>query len=126
MTAAPFSKRYGIEAEDLKQMDAVRPRPSKKELSRGQILVVADDADNLATLRHAFEQANIAWEIQLVGTEVEALAALDSVPFEVVVAELALGPLATTQFLNEVWKKCPLPMDDLPPRSRELPKKLKL
>jgi hypothetical protein len=25
----------------------------------------------------------------------------------------------------EVWKKCPVPMDDLPPRSRELPKKLK-
>jgi hypothetical protein len=23
----------------------------------------------------------------------------------------------------EVWKKCPVPMDDLPPRSRELPKK---
>ena len=25
-----------------------------------------------------------------------------------------------------VLKKCPVPMDDLPPRSRELPKKLKL
>ena len=23
----------------------------------------------------------------------------------------------------EVWKACPVPMDDLPPRSRELPKK---
>ena len=26
----------------------------------------------------------------------------------------------------EVLKSCPVPMDDLPPRSRELPKKLKL
>ena len=26
----------------------------------------------------------------------------------------------------EVWKQCPVPMDDLPPRSRELPKKRKL
>ena len=26
----------------------------------------------------------------------------------------------------EVWKQCPVPMDDLPPRSRELPKELKL
>jgi hypothetical protein len=26
----------------------------------------------------------------------------------------------------EVLKACPVPMDDLPPRSRELPKKLKL
>ncbi len=26
----------------------------------------------------------------------------------------------------EVWKKCPVPMDDLPPRSRELPKTVKL
>ena len=26
----------------------------------------------------------------------------------------------------KVWKECPVPMDDLPPRSRELPKKLKL
>ena len=26
----------------------------------------------------------------------------------------------------EVWKECPVPMDDLPPRSREMPKKLKL
>jgi hypothetical protein len=25
----------------------------------------------------------------------------------------------------EVWKKCPVPMDDLLPRSRELPKKIK-
>ncbi len=25
-----------------------------------------------------------------------------------------------------VWKQCPVPMDDLPPRSRELPKKRKL
>jgi hypothetical protein len=23
------------------------------------------------------------------------------------------------------WKKCPVPMDDIPPRSRQLPKKLK-
>jgi hypothetical protein len=26
----------------------------------------------------------------------------------------------------EVWKQCPVPMDDLPPRARELPKKRKL
>jgi hypothetical protein len=26
----------------------------------------------------------------------------------------------------EVWKQCPVPMDDLPPRSRELPKRRKL
>jgi len=26
----------------------------------------------------------------------------------------------------EVWKQCPVPMDDLPPRSREMPKKRKL
>ncbi len=26
----------------------------------------------------------------------------------------------------EIWKQCPVPMDDVPPRSRELPKKLKL
>jgi hypothetical protein len=26
----------------------------------------------------------------------------------------------------KVWKECPVPMDDLPPRRRELPKKLKL
>ena len=25
-----------------------------------------------------------------------------------------------------VWKQCPVPMDDLPSRSREMPKKLKL
>lgn len=24
-----------------------------------------------------------------------------------------------------VWKKCPVPMDDLPPRNRELPKRIK-
>ena len=26
----------------------------------------------------------------------------------------------------EVWRQCPVPMDDLPPRSREMPKRLKL
>ena len=26
----------------------------------------------------------------------------------------------------EVWKQCPVPMDDLPPRNRERPKRLKL
>ena len=25
-----------------------------------------------------------------------------------------------------VWKQCPVPMDDLPPRSREMPKELEL
>lgn len=26
----------------------------------------------------------------------------------------------------EVWKQCPVPMDDLPPRNREMPKRPKL
>jgi hypothetical protein len=26
----------------------------------------------------------------------------------------------------DVWKQCPVPMDDLPPRGREMPKRLKL
>jgi hypothetical protein len=26
----------------------------------------------------------------------------------------------------EVWKQCPMPVDDLSPRSREMPRKLKL
>jgi hypothetical protein len=26
----------------------------------------------------------------------------------------------------EVWKQCPVPMDDLPPRSRQLPRKPRL
>ena len=26
----------------------------------------------------------------------------------------------------EIWKQCPVPMDDLPARSRDLPKRLKL
>ena len=26
----------------------------------------------------------------------------------------------------EVWRQCPVPMDDLPPRSRETPKRTKL
>jgi bifunctional DNA-binding transcriptional regulator/antitoxin component of YhaV-PrlF toxin-antitoxin module len=26
----------------------------------------------------------------------------------------------------EVWKQCPVSMDDIPPRSRELPKEIKL
>jgi hypothetical protein len=26
----------------------------------------------------------------------------------------------------EVWRQCPIPMDDVPPRSRQMPKKLKL
>jgi putative nucleotidyltransferase with HDIG domain len=108
MSLGPFSKRSGTEAHDLKQTDAMGTTLRKKETtSLGRILVVADDADNLSSLREAFEEANIGWEIHLAGTEIEALSALDTVPFEVVIAELALGPLATTQFLNEVWQKCP-------------------
>lgn len=26
----------------------------------------------------------------------------------------------------EIWQQCPVPMDDLPPRRRELPKRVKL
>ncbi len=26
----------------------------------------------------------------------------------------------------EVWKQCPVPMDDLPPRSREMPQQVRL
>jgi hypothetical protein len=25
----------------------------------------------------------------------------------------------------DIWKQCPVPMDDLPPRSREMPKKIR-
>jgi hypothetical protein len=41
--------------------------------------------------------------------------------------KLKVGP-KTKRKINwlEVWKQCPVPMDDIPPRSRELPKKRKL
>lgn len=26
----------------------------------------------------------------------------------------------------DIWKQCPVPLDDVPPRSREMPKKIKL
>ena len=40
--------------------------------------------------------------------------------------EIVLRRVNRTGNWLKVWKQCPVPMDDLPPRSRQVPKKLKL
>jgi putative nucleotidyltransferase with HDIG domain len=75
--------------------------------SLGRILVVADDAVELDRLKALFSHGASAWETQFCPSDREATTYLSETECEVIFAGLSAGPLATAQFLHEVWKKHP-------------------
>jgi putative nucleotidyltransferase with HDIG domain len=83
------------------------PRRRSGSASSGRILVVADDPRELSALRESFETFDTGWETEFLTSEPEALNALEHSPFDVVIAEIRAGSLATTQFLHQVWQQCP-------------------
>jgi len=75
--------------------------------SLGRILLVADEAVEFDRLKALFTHVASAWEVQYCQSEREALALLEEGEFGAIFADLVSGPLATAQFLHEVWKKHP-------------------
>jgi putative nucleotidyltransferase with HDIG domain len=75
--------------------------------SLGRILLVADEPVEFDRLQALFTHVASAWETQYCKNEKEALTLLEETEFEVIFAELTSGPLATAQFLHEIWKKHP-------------------
>lgn len=75
-----------------------------------RILLVADDPSESAGLKGIFSELPPEWKVIFINKPEEALTQLEQVEFEAVFADLAAGPAASTEFLQEVWKKQPKPV----------------
>jgi putative nucleotidyltransferase with HDIG domain len=73
----------------------------------GRILVLIDDTAELAQAAPLFSQLPEGWKVTFSQTPADALYVLDQVPFDIVFVDLKAGPLASTQFLHEVWARYP-------------------
>jgi putative nucleotidyltransferase with HDIG domain len=75
--------------------------------SLGRILLIADDPVEFDRLQMMFTHVATAWDIEYCKTDKDALAHLEKTEFEAIFADLVAGPLATAQFLHDIWKKHP-------------------
>jgi DNA-binding NarL/FixJ family response regulator len=73
----------------------------------GRILVLIDDRATLAQVEPHFSDLPEYWKVHVTQTAENALCLLGQVPFEMIFVDLKAGPLASVQFLHEVWKKHP-------------------
>jgi putative nucleotidyltransferase with HDIG domain len=86
----------------------------------GRILVLIDDPATLAQVEPHFSELPEYWKIHVTQTAENALCLLEQVQFELIFVELKAGPLASVQFLHQVWTKHPavirfLLADSMPP-----------
>ena len=86
----------------------------------GRILVLIDDLANLAQVEPHFSELPDYWKVHVTQTSENALCLLEQVPFELIFVDLKAGPLASVQFLHQVWTKHPavirfLLADTMPP-----------
>jgi putative nucleotidyltransferase with HDIG domain len=73
----------------------------------GRILVLIDDQAALAQAEPIFSQLPDRWKVHVTQTTENALCLLGQVPFEVIFVDLKAGPVASLQFLHQVWQQCP-------------------
>ena len=73
----------------------------------GRILVLIDDSTTLAEVEPLFSQLPDQWKVHVTQTSENALCLLGQVPFEMIFVDLKAGPLASIQFLHQVWSKHP-------------------
>jgi putative nucleotidyltransferase with HDIG domain len=73
----------------------------------GRILVLIDDAATLAQVEPLFSELPDHWKVHVTQTGENALCLLGQVPFEMIFVDLKAGPLASTQFLHQVWNQHP-------------------
>ena len=72
-----------------------------------RVLMVTDDQRLLATLRTSFNAQNDGWEMAFAQGSREALEAVNSRHFDVVLAELCLAGMNGAELLNEVMQRQP-------------------
>lgn len=75
-----------------------------------RILLVADDRSESAVLLAVFSELPPEWKVIFTQKPEDALSQLEQVEFDAVFVDLAAGPAAGTEFLQEVWKKQPKPV----------------
>jgi putative nucleotidyltransferase with HDIG domain len=86
----------------------------------GRILVLIDDLAALGQLEPHFSELPEYWKVHVTQTAENALCLLEQVSFELIFVDLKAGPLASIQFLHQVWQKHPavirfLLADSMPP-----------
>jgi putative nucleotidyltransferase with HDIG domain len=68
-------------------------------------LVLIDDLAALAQVEPHFAQLPHHWKVHVSQSAEDALCQLEQVAFDVIFVDLKAGPLASTQFLHQVWAK---------------------
>jgi putative nucleotidyltransferase with HDIG domain len=71
----------------------------------GRILLVIDDQPTLAHAEPLFLELPDQWKVHVSQSATDALCQMEQVQFDVVFADLKPGPLASIQFLHQVWAK---------------------
>jgi len=73
----------------------------------GRILVLIDTPGGLAATGPAFSQIPEGWTVHATTGLEDALCQMEQVPFDLIFVDLQAGPLASAQFLHEVWARHP-------------------
>ncbi|MGZ8940677.1 MAG: HDOD domain-containing protein [Limisphaerales bacterium] len=73
----------------------------------GRILVLIDNAAALAQVEPHFAALPEAWKVHVSQSSEDALCQLEQVAFDVIFVDLKSGPLASIQFLHQVWSRHP-------------------
>jgi putative nucleotidyltransferase with HDIG domain len=73
----------------------------------GRILLVIDNLADLAAVTPLFTELPEAWKVNVSQSPKDALCQMAQVHFDIVFVDLQDGPVASTQFLHEVWARYP-------------------
>lgn len=73
----------------------------------GRILLVIDNLADLAAVTPHFTQLPACWKVHVSQSPADALCHMDQVHFDIIFVDLKDGPVASTQFLHEVWARHP-------------------
>jgi len=73
----------------------------------GRILVLIDNAAEVAIVAPLFSQLPEGWKVHVSENSEDALCQLGQVRFDVVFVDLKEGPHASAQFLHQVWSRHP-------------------
>lgn len=73
----------------------------------GRILLVIDNLAELAAVTPHFTELPEGWKVNVSHNAEDALCQMAQVHFDIVFADLKEGPVASAQFLHEVWARYP-------------------
>lgn len=73
----------------------------------GRILLVIDNLADLAAVTPHFTELPAAWKVHVSQNPADALCHMAQVHFDIIFVDLKDGPVASIQFLHEVWARHP-------------------